>query len=346
MEHSSRNHFRGSLFAVVAPYLAAITLAAAPATVTESPVAWLKQAHVLTAIREPGSPPFHLKVTFHAYPGLDFSKKGKSTIITGDGTYEETWLSPEKWRREVSFTGYHAVEVRGNAVRKYESDSDYEPSRILMMLDALLYPVPTNLISPEYSESQENWKIEHLMAGTMPYVTLTHRDRGMNDNWFYYSYSFLPSGILVRSTYYGLGTSWDKDSVFAGKLVPLHFETQAMGHTLLTADVTIAAAGEIEPKLFELDGPPATPGLTMRPFHVFEIKRAEFYDPVSTFIGPRPGGVLREIIDRKGQARETEVIDGPAPGDDENFVYANRSKRFYPAKVDGDPCEETIWLRG
>jgi hypothetical protein len=297
-------------------------------------------------IREPGSQPFHLKVAFHAYPGMDFSKKGKPTIITGDGTYEETWLSPEKWRREVTFTGYHAVEVRANAVRKYQADSDYEPSRVLMMVDALLYPVPINFFSPEYSESNDNWKIEHLTAGTIPYVTLTHRDRGMNDDWFYFSYSFLPSGILVRSNYLGLVTSWGTDSVFAGKLVPLHFEIQAMEQTLLTADVTITPAGPSDPQLFELAGPPATPGMTLRPFHMFEIKRAEYYDPISTFLGPRPGGVLREIIDRKGQARETEVIDGPAPGKNENFVDSNRSKRFYPAKVDGDPCEETFWIRG
>jgi hypothetical protein len=297
-------------------------------------------------IREPGSQPFHLKVAFHAYPGTDFSKKGKSTIVTGDGTYEETWLSPEKWRREVIFTGYHAIEVRANAARKYQADSDYEPSRVLMMLDALLYPVPTNLISPEYSESQENWKIEHLMAGTLPYITLTHRDRGRSDNWFYYSYSFLPKGILVRSNYYGLVTSWDKDSMFAGKLVPLHFETQALGNTLLTADVTIEPAAQADPKLFELAGAPATPGMTMRPLHLFEIKLAEYYDPTSAFIGPPPHGVFREIIDRSGQARETEVIDSPEPRDDENFILINRTKRFYPAKVDGDPCEETFWIRG
>lgn len=313
---------------------------------SESATTWLEHAHALMDLRMPGAAPFHLKVAFHAYPGMDFSKKNKSTIITGDGTYEETWLSPKMWRREVTFPGYHAVEVQVNGVRKYQADSDYEPSRVLMMLNALLYPVPINLFSPEYSESHEDWKIDHLMAGTMPYVTLTHRDRGMNDDWFYYSYAFLPSGILVRSNYFGLVTSWEKDSVFAGKLVPQHFEIQAMQNTLLSADVTIAAAGQTDPKLFELDGPPATPGMTMRPFHMFEIKRAQFYDPTSFFLGPPPGGVIREIIDRKGQARETEFIDGPAPGDNENMVDAQRSKRFYPAKVDGDPCEETFWLKG
>jgi hypothetical protein len=305
-----------------------------------------EHASAIMNLRSPGAAPFHMQVTFHAYPGMDFAKKGKSSIITGDGSYEEMWLSPEKWRREVRFTGYHAVEVRANGVRKYQADSDYEPSRVLMMLDALLYPVPMNWFSPEYSESHADWKVEHLTAGTMPYVSMTHRERGRNDDWFYYSYSLLHSGIMVRSNYLGLVTSWSRDTVFAGKVVPQHFEIQALGKTLLTADVTITPAGEADAPLFELTGAAATPGMTMRPFHSFEIKRAEYYDPVSVFVGLMPGGVFRQIIDRKGQTRELEVIDAPNPADDEDMVDAVRDKRFYPAKVDGDACEETFWMKG
>jgi len=323
-----------------------VAAGSAPATKITPAAEWFERASALTNIREPGSPPFHMKVIFHAYPGMDFSKKGKPSIITGDGTYEETWVSPETWRREIDFTGYHAVEVRAGGVRKYSADSDYEPSRVLMMLDALFYPVPINLFSPEYGDSHENWKVEHLTAGAIPYITLTRHDAEMNGRWFYYAYAFLPSGILVRSNYLGLITSWDKDSPFARNLVPRHFEVEAMGHTLLSADLTIAPADQTDPRLFELTGPPATPGETMRPLQLFEIKLAQYYDPISAFTGPPPHGVFREIIDRQGHARETEVIDSPEPQDDENFVLINRTKRFYAAKVDGDPCEETFWMKG
>jgi hypothetical protein len=327
-------------------FSAFIGLAAAfpPAPEFATAQGWLEHANTLTNIREPGDAPFRLKVTFHAYPGFDFSRKGKPGIITGDGTYEETWLSPEQWRREISFPGYHAVEIRANAVRKYHADSDYEPSRVLMMLDALLYPVPLNFYSREYPESSNDWKIEHLTAGSLAYVSLTHRDRGMNDDWFYYSYSVLPSGILVRSSYLGLVTSWSQDTLFARKVVPQHFEVQAMGKTLLTADVTITAAGAVDARVFEMDGPPATPGLSMRPFHMFEIKLAAGVF-TSTFVGPSPRGSYREIVDRRGQVREVEVIDSATPQNDENQVDADRTHHFSPAKVDRDPCEETFWVK-
>ena len=335
------------LLAVAVAALTPLTSAPEPAKEPDSAVAWLKRANGLTDIRMPGSPPFHMKVTFHAFTGMDFAKKDKPTIIIGDGTYEETWFSPEKWRREINFTGYHAVEVRANGSRKYKADSDYdyEPSRVLMMLDALLYPVPRNFFSPEFTESHADWKIEHLTAGTIPYVKLTHRDRGMNNDWFYYSYDFLPGGILVRSNYLGLVTSWSDDTVFGEGVVPQHFEIQALDRTLLTADVAVTPAVESDPKLFELAGPAASPGMTMRPFHRFEIKPSEIVDPIAIYTGPGPRGVTREIIDRQGRARETELIDAPVPANNENEIKSDRSRRFYPAKVDGDPCEETIWLK-
>lgn len=334
------------LAAFVPVVVVAASTAASPVPAPEPATAqaWLEHANALMNIRELGAAPFHMKVTFHAFPGFDFSKKNKPGIITGDGTYEETWLSPEQWRREVSFPGYHAVEIRANAVRKYHADADYEPSRVLMMLDALLYPVPLNFYSREYPESSNEWKIEHLTAGTLAYISLTHRDRGMNNDWFYYSYSVLPNGILVRSNFLGLVTSFSQDTVFSGRVVPQHFEIQALGRTLLTADVTIAPAGDVDPKMFEMDGPPATPGLSMRPFHMFEIKLGGGTFS-STFLGPSPRGSYRSIIDRKGQLRETEVIDSPTPQNDENEVDAIRTYHGAPGKVDGDPCEETFWQR-
>lgn len=306
---------------------------------------WLERADSLANIRLPGSAPFHMKVTFHAYPGVDFSRKGKPTIITGDGTFEETWLSINTWRREITFPAYHAVEVRANGVRKYQADSDYEPSRVLMMLDALFYPIPRNLTSSEYPESQWNWKIEHLVAGTMPYVNITHRERGMNDNWFYYLYEFLPNGLLVRSDYLGLVTSWSQNTVYGGKSVPLHLEIEAMNRKLVIADATITAPDPIDPKLFELANGPATPGRTMRPFHRFEIKVGELYDPQSLYAGPAAVGVVHFLIDRHGKTSEIEVIDSPSPENYKPYMESLRSKEAYPSKVDRDPCEWAVWVR-
>lgn len=56
---------------------------AATAKEPKSAADWFRRADELTNIRMPGSQPFHMKVKFHAYPGMDFTEPGKSPIMTG-----------------------------------------------------------------------------------------------------------------------------------------------------------------------------------------------------------------------------------------------------------------------
>src|SRR5579862_7312794 len=82
-----------------------------PATEPKQPIDWLARAAGRLEIRQAGAAAFHLRATFHAYQGIDFSAPGESTMIIGNGTYEEWWVSPEKWRREVTLGSYHALEA-------------------------------------------------------------------------------------------------------------------------------------------------------------------------------------------------------------------------------------------
>jgi hypothetical protein len=54
--------------------------------------ALLQRARQLTDIRSPGSPAFRLKATF-SFPGQNME--------TIQGTYNETWVTDSKWRREI-----------------------------------------------------------------------------------------------------------------------------------------------------------------------------------------------------------------------------------------------------
>jgi hypothetical protein len=51
-------------------------------------------------LRLEGAPAFHMKANFHSEDG------------SAKGTYEETWISPEKWRREVKLNDTTVLEVR------------------------------------------------------------------------------------------------------------------------------------------------------------------------------------------------------------------------------------------
>jgi hypothetical protein len=193
-----------------------------PQTATD----WFRRADDLTNLRVPGSAPFHMKVTFHAWPGEDFVQPGQSPILTGDGSYDEIWLSPEKWRREVTLGSYHAIEVWANGVRKFRASSDYEPSRVLMLLDALLDTVPRNFLFPELERAEPKWKLHRGNAGDAQVVLLR-----FNRNSEYIipassTYEFSFDGLLLRASSAGLTMVWQDRKSSGGKWFPRTFPSE------------------------------------------------------------------------------------------------------------------------
>lgn len=212
---------------------------------------WFIRARDLFNLRAPDAAPFHMRVQFHAYPGIEVQKK--TEIVAGDGTYDEVWMSPRQWRREVTLNGYHAVEVQSERQRRMQATSDYEPSRVLMLMEALLDPVPRNLIEPDLNDIPLGWKLEHRTAGTLAFVSIS-RHWTIPSNTFGFGYLMLPGGMLVQSDQAGLATGWQDEVNFAGKAAPRRITVRAGDRVLLSADVTVQASGAVAPATFELDG--------------------------------------------------------------------------------------------
>lgn len=306
-----------------------------PANATD----WFRRADNLTNIRMPGSAHFHLRVAFHAYPGIDFSKPGKSEIITGDGTYEEWWVSPEKWRREVSLAGYHAIEVRADGVRKMQASSDYEPSRVLMLLNALLSPIPRNLLEPRLEKDPPDWTVKHLSVGGLNYVQLSSRwTAPINGITYYTDYNFLPSGVLIRTEdRTSMMTSWQGFTPFATRIVPGQIAVQAMGRPLLAATV------QIEPlpgtyDIAQLPGPAAPPGNTLRPIHGWEAE-LKILNPSWAMVGNWERFAFRRVVDRDGKSREVELLATADINVAKAVLPHMRAEKFVPPTMDGSPCE-------
>lgn len=305
-------------------------------TVPKDATGWFQRASDLMNLRMPGSAPFHMKVAFHALPGIEMTKKPQ--IVIGDGVYEETWLAPRQWRREVTLGSYHAVEVQNDRTRKMQASSDYEPSRVLMLLEALLNPIPRNLVSPELDSTQKAWKIERHTADNLAYVRISRTK--ISTHSFVIEYILLPNGLLVESNQLGLTTGWQDDYVFGGRAVPKHFTVQAAGRNVLTAEVAVEAAGKVDPAVFDLPGGPADPGMTLRPLHRYETNHLSILNPMFSYIGNSPSAnATREIIDRHGVVREAEVLTAAGLDDMEPVLYGMRQERWHPAEIDGDPCE-------
>jgi hypothetical protein len=142
-------------------------------------------------------------------------------------------------------------------------------------------------------------------------------------------YVFLPNGALVQS-------------------IPRRLTIQAGDRTLLTADITVQAAGQVDPATFELPGESADPGTTLRPLRDFEVRppgtdeRCSTHDDLDIPMLPL---VTREIIDRHGVIQEVELLDarkldvkaksrGVA-----NILDCRRKMKVQPATIDKSPAE-------
>jgi hypothetical protein len=298
--------------------------------------------------------------------------------MTGDGIYEEIWVSPESWRREVTFGAYHAIEVRAGGVRKFQASSDYEPSRLLMMLRALLVPVPRLTLEHELDDLHLKWKIDQRIAGNLAYVhvAFTQCLRGGCKHPRTASFDLLPSGVLVRSVdIYGLITSWEDDRAFASRLVPRKFAIQAMGSNLITASVSIDPLPPDAPAIEQLAGPAAEAGDSLRPFDDLwdhrEVRTFPDEPPIRLEMRRLPvdpdlqlpdGAYVAvvAVIDRNGVPHEAEWTDvvqvmkftGPR-GPSDTRAYSTNAKsmvdifmksRFRPSTIDGAPCETLTTL--
>jgi hypothetical protein len=312
---------------------------------------WFARASDKMNNRMAGSPPFHMRVTFHAYPGIQLlGRHEKPDILTGDGVYEETWAAPHKWRREVTFAGYHAIEAESENGRRMQASSDYEPSRVLMLLSALLEPVPRDLASKEFRhEGASGWRTHEVTAGSLPLVRIS-KDYGNSSADITDAFYLSLQGVLIMRNERGLVTRWEDPSLYQGALVPKRIVISAgSDRNLLTAEIKIDPAGDTKPSLFYLPGEPAQPGMTLRPLFPFEVRMPEGSPIYYTFMAAAGGSTgdtfsLHRVLDRNGHYREVELVTGADLSNANTILTALRAQHLNKPKIDGSPCEvETMW---
>jgi len=319
-----------------------------PPTEPKTPFEWFARASDQMNIRLPGSAPFHMKVTFHAFPGLEYTAKNeKPQIITGEGFYEETWLAPHQWRREVTLGDYHAIEVESDHGRKMRASTDYEPSRVMMLINALLEPIPRNLSSLEYKQDRKakGWHIDNLTNADASLVRISRGQWTYNSAEFTDSFFFSTHGLLFLRDQDGLKTKWSNAVAFGARIVPARITVTGGERMLLSADVTIAPTGQASqsPGDFELSGASAEPGMTLRPLQPFDVKNPYRLSADPVWEQPNHSAFsIAGVVDRYGAYREAELLLGVnLPPEEElvRLIKQLRKSRFRPAMIDGSPCQ-------
>jgi hypothetical protein len=299
-------------------------------------------------IRAPGAAPFHLRATFHSYPGEEFlGLKQKPQVIAGDGVYDEIWMEPHRWRREVTFGSYHAVEVFGNGVRKFQATDDYEPSRVYMLLGKMLDPVGRGLFSKEFRSNSDDRIVSKVAVGDTPLVRVHYPDTQVRGATFRADDYFLPRGLLFMSSGWGLQVERRNYFTFGGKVVPGTISFTAGTRNLLLASITIERAEPAVDTGFDLPTERAEAGAALNP----HCDR-EFRGNLPSGSWTNPGGatatdglVFHLMVGRDGRIREAELITGLSLQNAEPFInLLRKAKPLEPATIDGSPCEVSMFV--
>jgi hypothetical protein len=335
----------------IAPFLCAQSATLQPSTA----VAWLERAAEQMNLRLPGAAPFHMKIAFHAFPGIEMLRAGeKSEIVTGDGTYEESWMSPHQWRREVTLADYHALEVESPQGRKMQANSNYIPSRVLRLLWALFEPVPRQFFSEEFRKKNgvklkegslwdgSQLKLEQVTIGSQPFVRVSESRKDQS-----YTYAdvffFSPRGKLILADRWGIVNTWEGETLFNGKSVPKHMSIKAGKRDLVSADIAIEPLAQTDSAAFDLAEGLAEPGMTLRPI-LFGFKSPvrlgdmPYWSPTHYSVV-----VVWGNVDRSGRYRELEFLDPPRENAKGYPIGEIRKVKWRPAQVEGNPCEVVMF---
>lgn len=234
-----------------------------------------------------------------------------------------------------------------------QASSDYWPSRVLMLLNALLNRIPRNFASTEFrGEGASGWKANHVTAGGLPLVCVSkgHGDQRVN---FTEAFYFLPQGLLVLRNEEGVITGWENNIAFAGKAVPRHLTIKTGEREMLTADLTLEAAGQFDQSTLDLPGGPAQPGMTLRPLDSFELRLPEPLDDSWSWVEPGLNTTtaifsIWGVLNRQDRYRELEVMAMHNPNDEgtrdsiRTQIDHLRDARHRPPEIDGSPTEFVI----
>jgi TonB family protein len=283
----------------------------------------INKARELSDLRTPGSQPFHLVASFRV---------GESVA----GTYEETWLSPTKWRRQAQLGSMTVTESQSDnrIFRKY-TGSEFSPRLIDNFLDGLDGPFPRT----DGSFFEGDWGQSAVVLGGTEMVRVARgqvdsKNQPINGA----AYWFDSAGLLRASYSKPRTTTYDDFVAWNGKQIPHHTELTENGVRLMVTSIErIEPAGEVadaqfvldgvKPEIIEdlgdYDGPPL-----VQPEPILKVK------PVNPQWGH--GTVLLDVaLDAHGHVTSADVRQSAGQALDDAAVSAAMQWEFQPMLIKG-----------
>jgi hypothetical protein len=275
------------------------------------------------SLRLEGSPGFHMKASFSSEDG------------GAKGTYEETWVSPKNWRREVRLNGTVVVEARTEDSFYRTFPEKYAPRLADDVIESLSFGLPGDNGSDFHDA---DWSAVNAKLGNLSALRLSNgyiNPQGKPDALTLLYYVEAEKGFIRGRQHYSMLTVFNELQTFGGKTV-------ARKLTVIGGDVhkmeitidTLEANPNVSESTFSMPG--------VKPLYSDEederFTQAQVIFTVKPSIPGWHGKVTCGIkIDEHGHVRDVEV-NGTT---DESVIKPIRaalmSWEYEPARINGRP---------
>lgn len=203
---------------------------------------YFKHGRDLTYPRTDGSPSFHMKGTF----------EGRGPLASYRGSYEEIWIGPNRWWRQVTMGNLNAVESRID-------DDHYGPVADGAIGDAKSAAVVQRVFSlfgaefPGYAyfSPDTDWQMTEVKFDNIPVLRVSMGPtEGLGSNEFPRAYYFDEKGLVRARTMSHEAITYSEFVEFAGKEVPRQIDSKVDGARVLGAHIDVLEPTQDRPDKF------------------------------------------------------------------------------------------------
>ncbi len=292
----------------------------------------LERARQNFTLRSPGSAPYHLRVSFMASGGTNY---------TGSGEMEDLWQSPGELRWTARLGNYSETRVfmGGHA---WDADPNaYLPLRLHMLRDALLWPLNQIFTNAQIRTAPAAFN------GTQVTCVLISWGRAQvsaepGRQWQEEEYCVDPKSGLLQSYSVapGLYNVFNYASAinFHGRTVPRQLSVVVSSTPVLQAQVEIADLGQVDAATFKPDENWVGPAIVIR-----GPQRFPFY-------APQPAGgpganqpvIVHALLGIDGKVLESEALQNSDAALSRAALEAVNASRFDQAQ---GPFQREVFIR-